>query len=164
MTTIVITQTDIAWDSQMTMGNERGLSATEKVELVYPGVILAFSGDLADKPMLEQWLREYGHSPEHYPKHRRRGSEFGAVLITRKGFFEYDEDTSPYGVVVNPPICLGSGAPYARSLLEANRVLRMHRKFSALDCLIVAGKLDINTGAPYKTLNLYKTLYPRKAK
>lgn len=164
MTTIVITQTDIAWDSQMTVGNERGVSATEKVELVFPGVILAFSGDLADKPTLEQWLREHGHDPEHYPKHRRRNSDFSAVIITRKGFFEYDEDTSSFGVPINPPYCLGSGADYARSLLEANKEFRLRRKFSAVECVRIAGKLDVNTGGPYKTMNLYKALYPRKAK
>lgn len=164
MTTVVITQTDIAWDSQMTMGNERGVSATEKVELVHPGVILAFSGDLADKPMLEQWLREHGHDPVFYPRQRRRHSEFEAVIITRKGFFSYDEDSSSHGVPINPPYCLGSGAVYARSLLESNKVFRLRKKFSAVECVRLAGELDVNTGAPYKTMNLYKALYPRKVK
>lgn len=163
MTTIVITQEVIAWDSQVTTGDERGISATEKVRLVRPGVILAFAGDLADHASLEAWLHEYGHDHRSFPRARRHAS-FEAAVITKDGFFTYDERCDGHGVKVNTPICLGSGGAYARSLLAANAELRLRRKITVLEAVRVAGTLDVNTGPPYKVLNIAKELARKRVK
>lgn len=159
MTTIAITATEIAWDSQMTLGNERAISPIEKVRLVRPGVILCFSGDCDDEGVLEQWLRDHGHNPKKYPKFREK-ADFRAVIVTRKGMFEYNERSGGNGIAIGAPVCLGTGGDYARSILAANAVLG--HKNSALDAVKVAGVLDIHTGPPYQHANIKKMLYARK--
>lgn len=159
MTTICVTTTEIAWDSQVTIGNERSTSPIEKVRLVRPGIIFAFSGDCNDEPVLEEWLRVHGMNPKRYPKFREK-AEFTAVVVTRKGFFEFDERGAGHGIQISPPICIGSGADYARSIIAANKILSTN--FTALDAVKVAAECDVNTGPPFKTLNIRKALYARK--
>lgn len=152
MTTIVLTETEIAYDSwQVFDGVERNVSPTDKVRCPRPGVIMAFAGDTDDEARLFNWLAAGGHE-EDKPLFEKDKSDFVMVVITKKAgktVAHYYCEQGMAGTPISLPYCLGSGAHYARGAL--NFASRKKLKISAKEAVEAAADSDVNTGGEIKS-------------
>lgn len=143
MTTIAISAKEIAYDSQLTVGNTKYLCAFEKVQAKH-GHIYAFCGDPQYFKPAMKWVRD-GAKHSKSPK----GAGWQLLVVTRKKLTLYD-DLTRHGVDVTTPICLGSGADVALGVLE--------NKGSARQAVKAAARRDCYTGYKVKVIDISDTL------
>lgn len=136
MTTIVITDTEIAWDSQLTTDTQR-LGQCDKV-WTYDGKIYCGAGTYAAVHEVINRLRGgYDLHDETLSK-----EDWEVVVIDKPGSVMLYADRCPYPIPHPVPMTMGSGAHYARGALAAGK--------SALEALLIASQFDIHTGGPFR--------------
>lgn len=142
MTTIAISKTEIAYDSQMTWGNTKHRCAFEKVQVAH-GRIYAFAGDYSlIKPAIK-WHNK-GAKPNKVPT-----GNWDLLVVRKRGMTLYSGHEK-YGVDVEAPVCLGSGGDVALGVLEDGGTARK--------AVAAAARRDCFTGYECKTVNIAKTL------
>ena len=127
MTTIAVSETEIAWDSQLTNGNVRHQALTEKVSVIGK-TIYGCAGDAG----------ACQHAPEWHAKGARVRSapkgEWTMLVVTRRGLRVYDENSGQWAVVSNNiAVAAGSGMKTRTYLIP---------KTSAWGINIAAGRFD----------------------
>lgn len=142
MTTIAISATHIAYDSQLTSGFTKHVCALEKVQPRY-GKIFAFAGDVQMFKPAMKWVRD-GAPPKKVPP-----GSWEMIVCGKKGF-RYYADYTPYGVDVVPPVALGSGTELAIGAMQHGAT-----PFKAVKA---AAKRDCFTGFDIKGLGIKETL------
>ena len=146
MTTIVITETEIAYDSQVTTSNQRHRCAFEKVQS-RGGCIFAFAGDASLFEACMKWYLN-GAKPKKAPK-----GDWHMAVVTKSNMWWYTYE-SRNGVKVVAPLTLGSGADFAAGALEHGATAR--------EAVAVAAKRDIYTGYDIKVINISEALATAK--
>ena len=146
MTTIVVTETEIAYDSQVTTSNQRHRCAFEKVQ-ARKGRIYAFAGDASLFEACMGWY-ERGAKPKKAPK-----GDWHLAVVTARGMWWYTYE-SRHGVKVAAPLTLGSGADFAAGALEHGATAR--------EAVAVAAKRDIYTGYEINVINIRESLAAQK--
>ena len=154
MTTIIITDREIAWDSQVTdeTGEKLSYHRFDKV-VVEGGRIFAFAGDTDLFEPVRKAIRR-GLKPDKFPALPDHG-EFTIIEISRAGMKEYTE-AQKFGCAVIPPICIGTGARYARGAIEF--ATRRGVAFTASEIIEISKNCDSYTGGPVNTLNIEDAL------
>lgn len=147
MTTIAVTATEIAWDSQSTRGNIRGIAATEKVFAI-AGHIYACCGE-ADACEVAPYWHADGADPRKLPK-----GDWGMLVINEVGIRFYGRDC-PNGYFLAYPQAIGSGNEYALTAMMLGK--------TALQAVEVAAAIDIYTGGPFKSMKLKDVFKAHKA-
>lgn len=132
MTTIAVTKRHVAWDSRISLGDEKMDCASDKV-IVRDGVIYAQAGDAIDMELLIDYIT-CGDPKAKAPK-----GEWEALIITRGGI-SYIEHTTLNRIPMKPPMALGSGAQFARGAMLAGA--------SATGAVEIASQCDSKTGGP----------------
>lgn len=156
MTTILVTDTEIAWDSLQTFDNERSISPTDKVRVVGKKII-AFGGDTDLEEHMVKWIGA-GADPLKRPA-PRENSEFEMLVIDKNGITLYS--TANNGIKVSAPLGIGTGGQLARGAIAYGEITGT--KVSALDAVRAAALVDIYTGGTIKTLNIKKALGRKRA-
>lgn len=137
MTTIAVTRSHVAWDSQISINDDEKLASPDDKVVTKDGVIYALAGDVIDVDHLITYLEEKGKPP--------KGN--WEALVIRRGRIYFLNHASPHPVTVKAPIALGSGAKFARGAMLAGA--------SAADAVKIAAECDPQTGGPiyYMTIS-----------
>lgn len=138
MTCIALDRTHIAWDSQITMGDEKVSWAGEKVWIV-DKAIYAFAGDFAYLDPVIEWHRK-GARPRLAPE-----GEWEMLFITSRGANLFAHDMK-YPTAVTAPFAMGTGAAYARGAMLA--------RASAYRAVKIACMCDVYSGGEVGVLKL----------
>lgn len=138
MTTLAIDTNSIAWDTQITYGNEKMISKAKKVRVV-AGVIFGLTGDYGRYEALIAWWHN-GAEDTKVPK----GSWDFLVIQSPQKMTLYGPST-PAGISMVPPFALGTGDQFAIGRLDAPGA-------TAQDAVRSSMKHDIYTGGSLKTL------------
>lgn len=142
MTTIAVSKTEIAYDSQVTWGNTKHRCAFDKVQVKH-GRIYAFAGDYQFFKPAMKWHNK-GARPGKAPE-----GMWDLLVIRKKGMTLFS-GMEKYGVDMEAPLCLGSGGDVALGVLESGG--------SARKALKAAARRDCFTGYKIKVINIAKTL------
>lgn len=146
MTTVAVSHTEIAYDSQVTYGNRKAATPRPKVTIV-KGTVYAAAGDASAVELLPKW-HQAGAKPDKAPK-----GDWEFLAITRAGMRHYT-DSSPHGVSVQAPMALGSGGDFALAAMVLGH--------SATDGVKLAAALDVYTGFEIASHTLEDVLGPIK--
>lgn len=154
MTTIAISATDIAWDSQSTWGGHKMFNPGNKVEVI-GGVVYATAGGIESSNRAKAWHLA-GAPLDKMPAKVAEDEEasWEMMVIAPNSWPILFTPTMPSGVAMCFPCCLGSGGTFAFAAMELGR--------SALEAVEFAAKHDIYTGGPFKNLNLEEAWATRK--
>jgi hypothetical protein len=144
VSTIAVTSEYIAWDSQVTIGdNEKGRVGEQKVQ-VHKSGIWGLVGDGPPMKTMIAWV-EAGADIKRIPD-----GNWDLFRIKRNGKLVQWSSSHPYESAVTYPQAYGSGGKYAISLLVAGH--------DAREAVKIASQLDIYTGPPIKHLVISQAL------
>lgn len=146
MTTIAVSKRAVAWDSRLTIGDEKVDHPNDKV-ITHDNVIYGASGDSIDMEELISFLTEEGCRP---PK-----GEWEAVFINKTGVFWLSSKTL-CPVQMTPPIAIGSGGKFARGAMLAGA--------PAVKAVEIAALCDPHTGGPIYYYNISAVTRGRKCR
>lgn len=149
MTTIAVDSESIAWDTQLTYGNEKMLAKARKV-LVVDGVIFAMAGQYGLFDPLIKWWHD-GADTKHAPR-----DQWDMLVITSPSKITLYSRNEPCGIPVVPPFALGSGDQFAIGRMDAPGT-------TAREAVVCAAKHDIYTGGSIRTLRFDK-VWPKSRK
>lgn len=130
MTTIAVTKRAVAWDSRLSIGDEKMDCAADKV-VVRDGIVYAQAGDAIDLELLISYITDTTGKLKP-PK-----GSWEALIITRGGI-SYIESQTLNRIPMLPPIALGSGAQFARGAMLAGA--------TATGAVEIAAQCDSKTG------------------
>lgn len=142
MTTIAVDREMIAWDTQITFGNERMTAKAKKVRVI-DGVIFAMCGEYGRFESLIDWWKN-GAEDAKAPK----GSWDFLVIESPTQMRLYGPNTQA-GIPLVPPVTMGTGDQFAMGRLAAPGA-------SAKDAVKAAFGRDIYTGGSIRTLRFDK--------
>jgi hypothetical protein len=148
MTTIAVTEDEIAWDSQATAGWTRSQVPFEKVTVVGRKII-GCSGDVSSIERLPKWIAG-GANPKKAPD-----GEWRCIVISATSCRIYSDDDL-HGELSMLPAAIGSGQDFALGALFAGK--------SAQEAVEIAARLDVMTGGEIKSLPLNTVFKRRKPK
>lgn len=142
MTTIAVDKHSIAWDTQITWGNERMASPAKKVRVI-DGVIFALAGDYGRFDQCVAWWQ--GGKPENgAPK-----GSWTLLVIESPSMMHLYMNTALAGLRVAPPLALGSGDQFALGRFDAPNA-------TAKEAVKSSMRHDVYTGGTVKTLRFDK--------
>jgi ATP-dependent protease HslVU (ClpYQ) peptidase subunit len=130
MTTIAVTKRHVAWDSRISIGDEKMDCSPDKV-VVHDGVIYAQAGDAIDVELLISYMKDQKSKP---PKGEWE------LLVIERSTIRWLNNATPHPIPVRPPIALGSGAQFARGAMLAGA--------TAAGAVEIASQCDSKTGGP----------------
>ena len=136
MTTIAVSEFEIAWDSQVTKGNVKASVAVDKV-VVVDNKIYACCGDADCCEALPKW-HAAGAKTKKIPE-----GDWEMLVISERGIKHYT-DSMPTGMTSPVPTAIGSGGDFALTALRMGK--------SAAEAVSVAIGMDIFSGPPVKVL------------
>lgn len=142
MTTIAVTATEIAWDSQATRGNIRTVCPNEKVTVI-GRTIYGPCGEAEACELLPFW-----HANGCRKKNMPEG-DWSMLVVNRYGVRYYSGD-NPHGHFVSAPTAIGSGGEIALTAL--------HLGSTAIEAVQIAAQLDVFTGGEIKSLSIQDVL------
>lgn len=131
MTTIAYRDRFLVADTQMTNGNIRQ-TAPPKIKVLPNGMVLASAGDLTDIANAQQRLGKDDWESAKYKKIKN----FEAIGIWKGQVFMFEGSTAPLPLV-DKYCAIGSGWELA--------IAHMAKGYSAIDAVLFASTLDINT-------------------
>lgn len=148
MTTIALDATHIAWDSQITLGDEKVAYPAEKVWIVDRSVF-AFAGDYGLLDPVIAWKRA-GARAASAPD-----GSWQLLVVGRKGAVLYSDDVK-FATPVKTPFAMGSGSAYARGAMLAGA--------AAYKAVQIACKCDVYSGGEVNVLELAPVWRARRAR
>lgn len=152
MTTVAWNEHQIAWDSLITMGDEKYVHADCEKVIVHKGRVFALCGNagMLKKSLIPWW--ENGHDPDLAP-----AGDWEMAVISHDGVRVYSSE-APHAEVNTPRVfAMGSGSMAARAALIC--------RASPVEAVEVAAQLDKGTGGPVHSLNLAEVVKaPNKRK
>jgi ATP-dependent protease HslVU (ClpYQ) peptidase subunit len=147
VTTIAVSKRAIAWDSRLTIGDEKIDSPRDKV-IVHDGVIYASAGDVFDMQHLIAFIKD--------PKaNKAPKGEWEALFINKKGVF-WLSDATTFPIQRLAPIALGSGGQFALGAMIAGA--------NAVKAVEIASQCDSKTGGPIYYYNIADVTRGRKCR
>ena len=161
MTTIVITEDEIAWDTQISVGNVRVYASGLPKVIVKGGKTYASAGDSDAGERLPDWERA-GADPETAP-----GGDWELVVVSlykgkpRARVYGHGSGGDNTGQNLSGhwlpfPLVLGTGGDYALGALKLGQVQRRH--VSATIACKVGALIDINSGGEIQSMLILETL------
>lgn len=156
MTTVVICNDCVAWDSRITTSNEHSVTAFDKVEIV-DDKIVCFAGDASMREPMLRWVKKGCPSREH-----PRGRSYEVIVIhgdPKKPIYDWFTQAQRFATPISTPVMLGTGATLARGAVQVlkNTNLVEPENFAML-ALRAAADVDVYTGEPFKQLCISATL------
>jgi len=149
VSTIAVTTTEVAWDSQVTIGDgERASVGEEKVQ-VHKSGIWGLVGDGPPMGVMLRWIEE-GADRKHKPD-----GTWSLFRINKRGRMSVWTSGSPYEQPVAFPATFGSGGHFALGVLKYGG--------TAKEAVRIAAECDVYTGPPIKALVIAKALERVKA-
>lgn len=131
MTTIAVTKRHVAWDTQLTLGDDEKMNCAYDKVVVKDGVVYAAAGDAIDVELLIAYIKD---QKLKVPK-----GEWELLVIERSSI-KWLNNESPHPLPVRPPVALGSGAQFARGAMLAGA--------TATGAVEIASQCDSKTGGP----------------
>lgn len=137
MTTIAVSKRAIAWDSRITIGEEKIDNPRDKV-ITHGDVIYASAGDVIDMQELIAFITD--------PKSNKAPKgDWDAIFINKKGIF-WLSNATPSPIQRHAPLALGSGGQFARGAMLAGA--------NAQKAVEIAAQCDSRTGGPIYYINI----------
>lgn len=150
MTTIAITETEIAADGLRTVGSEvRGLN--HRKIIVRNGTIYAFTGVAPIFDVMVEWHQK-GAKVEELPKGAEKDDDrngWTLIAIDHTGIGKYSSGC-PYIERFDPPVAFGAGQDYALGAMVAGA--------SASQAVEIACKVDVWSGGTIQVVNIAEAL------
>jgi len=146
MTTIAVTDTDIAADGMSFLGEVRHRSDCKKL-LVLNGAIYALAGAGALREPLIKWHQD-GADPKKIPECKDNGG-WTLLVVKLDGLTIFSSDV-PFPTKVIPPFAMGSGESFAYGAMEVGA--------NAVDAVRAAAARDPYTGGEINYLIISETL------
>lgn len=147
MTTVAWNEKEIAWDSLITMGDEKYVHTDCEKVVVHKGRIFTLCGNagMLKKSLIPWW--EKGHKPSEAPD-----GDWEMAVISHDGVKVYSSE-APHAEVDTPRVfAMGSGSMAARAALICNK--------TPVEAVEVAAQLDKGTGGPVQRLVLAEVVKP----
>ena len=156
MSTIAVTTTEVAWDSQVTLGTERGQYGEEKVQVHKTG-IWGLVGDGPPMRAMIEWVLDGAD------RKKKPDGCWTIFRINSKGRMSVWTDNTPYEQPVTFPQTFGSGGQFAQGVLKAHAKGFVKHDNPAKLAVKIAAECDVYTGPPIKSLVIAKALERVKA-
>lgn len=141
MTTIAWDEQTVAWDSLITVGDEKYISPDSQKVVAKDGVIFMVAGHagMLNKSLIPWWKK--GHKEEDAP-----GGEWDMAVITHEGVFLYSSENPGQEVVAPKVFAMGSGSMAARGALACSA--------GPVGAVQVATTIDKSSGGPVNSLRI----------
>ena len=149
MSTIVITETEMACDGMGTTSWDRVETLTSKKIIQVGNVLYGFTGNAGLKQAIVDWHSKGGAVPANCPKHNDDDAKWTLVVVTREGAGVYTS-TVPYWLPIDIPYGIGSGGDYALAAVLAGADARR--------AVEIASRLNTNTGGEIQVVNIAEAL------
>ena len=137
MTTIAIKGKTLAADTQLTLGDDIKIYC-QKIHVLGAGEVVAIAGNVDAEFHFKRWLIA-GMKPDEWAAYfaELKEPKYEAIYIDRHASRWYFHDGSDCQPIEHRFYAIGSGSKLAMAA--------MHMGLSAVDAVLLAGDLDVNT-------------------
>ncbi len=137
MTTIAIKRNTLAADTQLTLGDDIKIYC-QKIHILGAGEVVAIAGNVDAEFHFKRWLIA-GMKPDEWAAYfsELKEPKYEAIYIDRFKSRWYFQDGSDCQPIEHRFYAIGSGSKLAMAA--------MHMGLSAVDAVLLAGDLDVNT-------------------